>query len=94
MPLRTFQKAVATAGTAEQVSADSAKRLYLFRAHPGNTGNNVYIGDDGTGDVASTNGFALGKGDVSALQLLCKLSEMWVDVDTSGDKLCVLQVIE
>lgn len=93
MPILSFQKTVTTAGTAEQVSTDSAMRKYWFRAHQANTGTNVYIGDDGSGDVASTTGLVLSKAD-TAIMIRCRLSELYADVDTSGDKLCVLQVIE
>ena len=92
MSIKSFQKAVATAGTALQVAADNNRRVFLFRAHSGNTGTSVYIGNDGNDDVSSTTGLALGKGD-PGIVLECRLNEMWVDVDTSGDKLCILYVI-
>ena len=91
MPIITFQKAVGIATTAEQVSTDTAKRVYIFRAHPGNGGTYMYIG--GT-NVAAATGLPLGKADINGLELECRLSEMWVDTDNSGDKLCVLQVID
>ena len=93
MAIKSFQKTVAAAGTALQVSTDTAKRVYLFRAHQGNGGTNMFIGNDGADDVSTTTGLVLSTAD-PPLQLECRLSEMYVDTDNNGDKLCVMQVID
>lgn len=89
----SLQVTVAAAGTAVQASTDSAERLYWFRAHQSNTGENIYIGNDGDDDVTDANGLCLNKLDAPIL-FRCRLSELYVDADTSGDKLCVLTVLE
>lgn len=75
-------KAVATAGTALQVSADEAVRDYYLRADPGNTGN-IAIGDS---SVSMANGFVIAKTD-PPFWYYGALADLWVDAATNGDKI-------
>lgn len=82
------QKAITTAGTAEQFGTSEHVNVYLFRAHHANTGTYMYIGNDGDEDVSSANGLPLAKTDAMPVRLRCAPKDVWVDTDTSGDKLC------
>lgn len=63
---RSGQRTIATAGTAQSLITsnfnESISGLYI-KALSGNSGS-VYIGNDGSGDVTSSNGFELEAGDV------------------------------
>lgn len=83
------QITVTTAGTAVQGSAVDLINGVWIRALEGNTGN-VYVGNDGAGDVTSSNGFELGPGDLVLVQAQ-NLSDLWFDAATNGDKLCWLK---
>lgn len=84
------QVTVTTAGTAVQAdSADERVLWWWLRAHQSNTGENIYVGNDGDGDVASTTGLCLNKAD-APICIKCRLKDLWVDADTSGDKLTVM----
>lgn len=83
--VRSGQKTVAAAGTAVQVGTDTAKHHYLIRALPANTGN-VYIGNDGDGDVTSANGYALDSTD--QIEFHGRLSDLYLDVDTNDEGIC------
>lgn len=80
------QLTVTTAGTAEQGPATpevAGNGLFVIRALSGNT-NSAYVGNDGAGDVASTNGFELPAGEMVYVRVR-KLSDLWFDVSTNGD---------
>ena len=83
--IRSGQVTVTTAGTAVQAGTDSALREYWIRARAANTGD-IYIGNNGSDSVAATTGLALSKTDAPIL-VRCKLSELWVDAASNGDKL-------
>jgi hypothetical protein len=85
--IHSGQKAVATAGSAEQVDTDNSVRDYFVRADPGNTGV-IYLGGD---DVSSTTGLIL-KADDPPIRLRGKLSQLFVDVETSGEKVTWMAV--
>lgn len=80
------QITVTTAGTAVQGSAVDLIGGVFIRALEGNTGN-VYVGNDGAGDVTSSNGFELGPGDIIYIPVQ-NLSDLWFDAATNGDKFC------
>ena len=87
---------IATAGTAQRgTTGVSAWRPaiegggFFIRALAANTGL-IYIGNDGAGDVASTNGYSLAAGSqifVSANSL----DELIFDSSVNGEKLCWLK---
>ena len=75
--------AVTTAGTAVQ-GPDTGPGEYIIGADPANTGF-IYVGNDGAGDVASTNGFKLGAGSV-VIVVAGSLSAYWFDSSVNGEK--------
>lgn len=89
--IRSGQVTVASAGTAVQASTDTAERVYFLRAHPDNTGN-IAIGNDGSDDVTVDNGLILKNTD-PPIRVACRLSDIYVDVATGGDKLCWFTVV-
>lgn len=83
------QTTVAAAGTAVALHATATGRAVVVRALAGNAGK-VFVGNDGVGDVTSANGFELSAGEQTPPILLAdgKLSSLYVDAATNGDKVC------
>ena len=90
MAVLSGQKSVTTAGTAVQAGTDETVRNYMLRAEPSNTGD-IFIGNDGDGDVTAANGLALAKTD-PPIPFRGRLSDLWVDADNNGDTLCWMRV--
>jgi hypothetical protein len=86
--VKSGQAAVATPGTAVRVSTDEAERDYILMSHPGNSGN-VFLGGS---NVSSANGFALASTN-GPVNFFGKLSDLYVDAEQAGDKLCWLEVL-
>ena len=91
------QITVTTSGTAVQGPDVSGKnylpdRLFTFllKAHPDNT-DVIWVGQDGAGDVSSTNGFPLKPGETAVIEDI-DLNDLWFDADVSGEKVCWLIV--
>ena len=82
------QITVSTAGTAVQGSVSPAGHDVAVKAHPDNT-DTVWIGQDGAGDVTSSNGFPLDPGEGIVVP---DLRQYWFDADSSGDKVCWVAV--
>ena len=78
------QITVTTAGTAIIGTSTDTYTGFFIRALSGNTGN-IYIGNDGADDVASTTGFELAPGDQVYIEAP-NLNELYFDAATSGDK--------
>jgi len=78
------QITVTTAGTAVQGTSTPNYTGFFIRALSGNTGN-VYLGNDGAGDVTSANGYELAPGDQIYIEVP-NLSDLWFDAATNGDK--------
>ena len=78
------QKTVAATGVAEVLGSQVINGPLMIKALLANT-NNAYIGNDGAGDVASTNGLELDAGEVVVFDFVGNLSSLWVDVDTNGE---------
>lgn len=79
---------VATAGTAVQGTSVNGRR-FVLKALSTNSGI-IYVGNDGAGDVASGNGFALGVSE--AVEVSHPLAAYWFDTSSSGDKVAWLRV--
>ena len=77
-------KTVSTAGTAVALGSQQIAGPLLIKALTTNTGL-VYIGNDGAGDVASTNGFPLAAGDVAILEHVSDLGAVMVDSAVNGE---------
>lgn len=78
------QKTVAAAGTAEALGSALIHGPLLVKALLANT-NNVYVGNDGAGDVTSSNGVELDAGEVIVFDHVSSLSTVMVDADTNGE---------
>jgi hypothetical protein len=78
------QITVTTAGTAVQGPATSGISVAV-KALANNAGL-VYIGNDGSADVTSANGFELAPGEGVVVNK--SLKAFWFDSATNGDKLC------
>ena len=82
------QISVTTAGTAVAFTTSSAAGLYEIKPLGGNTGTYIYVGNDGAGDVTSSNGYQLKKGLDSILVSVTDLAQLFLDADTDGDGAC------
>lgn len=80
---------VTSAGTAVQGPSVSGAAAVAVKAHPDNS-DTVWVGNDGAGDVAATNGFPLNPGE--GVVVPGDLENYWFDADVSGEKLCWLVV--
>ena len=78
------KKTVAAAGTAVQLGTIQTNAPVMIKALPGNT-NTVYVGNNGAGDVDSTNGLALAAGDAIVMAYLGNLGALWVDAAVNGE---------
>lgn len=77
---------IPSAGTAVQGPNIDCPNGVFIKALRANTGN-VYVGNDGAGDVTTSNGFELDAGEVILIQV-SNLSDLWFDAGTSGDDVC------
>ncbi len=78
------QKTVGTAGTAVVLGTDLVNGPIMVKALLANT-NNVYVGNDGAGDVTSGNGIELDAGEVVIFDYVSALTALIVDADTNGE---------
>lgn len=86
---------VTTAGTAVQGSpypkaANDKLIAFVIKADAANAGT-VYVGNDGSGDVSSANGFPLNPGE-SVLVEINSLDDLWFDAAQNGEKFRWIQV--
>lgn len=79
---------VTTAGTAVQGTSVAGEGFFI-RALKANTGI-IYVGNDGNGDVASTNGYELSAGDQIYVDAP-NLALLWFDASVNGEKACWLK---
>jgi len=61
----------------------------MVKALLANTGY-VYIGNDGAGDVASTNGLELAPGDIVVFDHVGNLANIIIDVSVNGESVAWL----
>ena len=78
------QKTVAAAGTAEALGTALIHGPLMVKGLLSN-GGNVYIGNDGAGDVTSSNGIELAAGDAVVFDHVSSLSALIVDVAVNGE---------
>lgn len=62
----------------------------MIKADAANAGT-VYVGNDGSGDVSSANGFPLNPGE-SVLVEINSLDDLWFDAAQNGEKFRWIQV--
>ena len=78
------KKTVTTHGTAVALGRGRVDGPLMVKALLANT-NKIYIGNDGAGDVASTNGLELDAGEVAIFSYVGKLDDIIIDSDTNGE---------
>lgn len=78
------QNTVAAAGTAEALGSQIIQGPLMVKALEANTGY-VYIGNDGAGDVTSTNGMELSAGDLIVFDHVGNLASLIIDVSVNGE---------
>lgn len=84
MSAKSGKKTVTAAGTAEALGSGQVHGALMVKALAANTGL-IYIGEDGAGDVASTNGMELSAGDVVVFDNVANLSELMIDSAVNGE---------
>lgn len=84
--LGTFNKAVASAGTQEQITSTSTPIAWVvITAAPGNSGSIAVGGANADATADAELGVSLAAGDSIALPIN-DLSAVWIDATTSGDE--------
>ena len=78
------QKTVTTAGTAEALGTLQVNSALMVKALDTNTGA-VYLGNDGTGDVASDSGLVLAAGDAVIFEYVGNLGSLMLDSAADGE---------
>jgi hypothetical protein len=78
------QKTVATAGTAEALGAAQVSAPLMIKALDTNTGK-VFIGNNGSGDVDSSNGLVLLSSELVIFDWVGNLASIMVDVSVNGE---------
>lgn len=78
------KKTVTTAGAAEALGSQVVNAPVTIKALLANTGT-IYVGNDGAGDVASTNGFELAAGDQITYEFVGNLASIWIDSSVNGE---------
>jgi hypothetical protein len=77
-------KTVTTAGTAVALGTQQIASSLLVKALTTNTGL-VYVGNDGAGDVLSTNGYPLAAGDQVIFDHVANLANIIVNSAVNGE---------
>jgi co-chaperonin GroES (HSP10) len=78
------QKTVTAAGTAEALGTAGIHGPLMVKALDTNTGI-VAVGNDGNGDVTTSNGLRLAAGDVVVFDHVSQLSALYVDSAVNGE---------
>jgi len=90
---RSGQVTVTTAGTAVQGPTTPLGELFAIQGHPDNT-EEIWIGNDGAGDVTSSNGFSLAAGKIIEVDVsdVGNLSGLYFDAEVNGEKAVFLRL--
>jgi outer membrane protein assembly factor BamB len=78
------QKTITAAGTAEALGTAIIDGPLVVKALEGNAGQ-VYLGNDGAGDVSSTTGLVLVAGEIVAFEFVSSLSNLMLDAANNND---------
>ncbi|OGO37540.1 MAG: hypothetical protein A2W35_08930 [Chloroflexi bacterium RBG_16_57_11] len=81
------QKTVTAAGTAEALGSQPIGGSLAVKALASNT-DDVVVGNDGAGDVTTSNGFELSASEVIVFNLVGDLANIMVDAAVSGEGVC------
>lgn len=90
MAARSAQVTVTTAGTAV-TGPDIAGSWWYVKGLSTNTGS-VFVGNDGSGDVTSSNGFELTTSGGPVMLFASNLQQLVFDAANNGDKACIIAV--
>jgi len=82
---------VTTAGTAVQ-GPDTGSGTFSIVASEANTGNYVYVGNDGADDISATTGYPLKKDLNPIIQTVSNMNQQWFDAGTNGDKVVLFKL--
>ena len=83
----TGQKTISAAGSAEELGSQTINAALLIKALDTNT-DVVVVGNDGAGDVSSSNGMRLEPGDCLVMTFVGDLSALIVDAAVNGEGVC------
>jgi hypothetical protein len=83
------QKTVSSAGTAVLLGNQAAGCALRVQALAGNTGV-IYLGNDGSNDVAGNSGLELAAGDFVVFDWVSHLGDLYIDASVSGEGVCWL----
>ena len=78
------QKTVTTAGTAEALGSQAIQAALMVKALETNAGY-IYVGNDGTPDVASDTGLVLAAGDAIIFDYVGNLGSIYIDSSADGE---------
>ncbi|MGW8226673.1 MAG: hypothetical protein ACWGOY_13115 [Anaerolineales bacterium] len=78
------QKTITAAGTAEALGTQVIQGPLMVKALEDNAGV-CYLGNDGAGDVASTNGLILAAGDMVVFEYVGALGSLMLDAANNDD---------
>ena len=84
MPAISNKKTVTTAGTAVVLGTGIVNGPIAIKALNTNTGI-VTIGNDGAGDVTTSNGFILLANEVIIIEFIGVLESLWLDSAVNGE---------
>ena len=89
---RSGQITVTTAGTAV-VGPNTGPGTFVLKPVSANSGTYMYVGNDGSDDVASGTGFDLKKDLDKIMLTVSNLNQWYFDTDTNGDKMSYIKVL-
>lgn len=78
------QKTITAAGTAEALGSAVINGALMVKALEANAGV-CYLGNDGAGDVASTNGLVMAAGDMVVFEYVGSLASLMLDAANNDD---------
>ncbi len=78
------QKTVTTAGTAVALGTEQVAAPLLVKALDTNTGK-IYLGNDGAGDVSSSNGLVLLANELVLFNWVGSLTSIMIDSSVNGE---------
>ena len=84
MSAMSGQNTIAAAGTAEALGTTDIFGPLMVKALEANVGV-CYLGNDGAGDVASTNGLVLSAGDMVVFDYVGNLGSIMLDAANNDD---------
>jgi hypothetical protein len=83
------QKTITAAGTAEALGSQPIGSTLAVKALASNTGI-VVVGNDGAGDVTTSNGFQLSAGETVIFNRVGNLADIILDSAVNGEGVCWL----